>query len=78
MGAKKLPGALLLGIFVLSAIPLVLASTTCETTDCEVTITLNIAFSGADDAYIKRMKNEIEDVWQKLQKVIAASKGAGS
>ena len=30
---------------------------------CKVTITINIAFFGADDDYISRAQNEIQDVW---------------
>jgi len=39
------------------------ASTTCTMDDCKITITLKIAFSGADQAYMDRVEDEIEDVW---------------
>jgi len=37
--------------------------TTCKLTGCDLEITIKIAFSGTDDAYINRMANEIESVW---------------
>jgi hypothetical protein len=60
---KYLPGALLLLSVLSASFTTASASTTCEVEDCGITITLNIAFSGADDAYINRMADEIEDVW---------------
>lgn len=38
-------------------------ATTCKVEDGDITITLRIAFSGADDSYINHVKNEIESVW---------------
>ena len=41
-----------------------LAQTTCsKTKDCELEIKIKIAFSGANDTYINRAKDEIESVW---------------
>ncbi len=60
MSAKKL----FLGLLVLlSLFSLSWAETTCEAKDCKVTITIKIAFSGANDSYINDAKNEIESVW---------------
>jgi hypothetical protein len=39
------------------------AETTCTVGDCEITITLKIAFSGANDTYINNAENEIENTW---------------
>jgi len=39
------------------------ASTTCEMDDCKITITINLAFTGASQDYMDRAENEIEDVW---------------
>lgn len=39
------------------------AETTCTTKDCEITITVKIAFAGANDSYINDAENEIESVW---------------
>jgi hypothetical protein len=39
------------------------AETTCTTKDCDITITLKIAFIGANDTYINNAENEIESVW---------------
>jgi hypothetical protein len=39
------------------------AETTCEVSDCEITIKLKIAFVGANDTYINNAENEIESVW---------------
>lgn len=40
-------------------------ATTCDVNaeTCTVTITLNIAFMGADDGYVANAKSEIEDIW---------------
>lgn len=40
-------------------------ATTCDVDAeaCRVTVTLNIAFMGADDGYISRAQSEIQDVW---------------
>ncbi|NYZ77341.1 hypothetical protein H0O02_03430 [Candidatus Micrarchaeota archaeon] len=57
------PRTLLFGLVLLSLFSLSWASTTCEVKDCKITITIKIAFAGADDAYIQRAKTEIEDVW---------------
>lgn len=38
-------------------------ATLCKVEDGDITITLRIAFSGADDPYINRVKNEIESIW---------------
>ncbi|MEW6748711.1 MAG: hypothetical protein AB1295_03315 [Candidatus Micrarchaeota archaeon] len=43
--------------------PLSFAETTCTKGDCELAITLKIAFSGASDDYISRAEKEIEDTW---------------
>ncbi|MBN1169392.1 hypothetical protein JXA56_00020 [Candidatus Micrarchaeota archaeon] len=50
-------------LFALLMISISFASTTCNVDGCDITITLKIAFSGADDAYIQNAKNEIESVW---------------
>jgi len=39
------------------------AETICTQGDCELKITLKIAFQGADANYINKVKNEIESVW---------------
>ncbi len=54
---------LLIVFVLLSLFSLSRASTTCEVNDCKITITIKIAFAGADDAYIQNAKNEIENVW---------------
>jgi hypothetical protein len=38
-------------------------ATSCECKDCRITITIRIAFFGADDAYISRVINEVQDTW---------------
>lgn len=38
-------------------------ATTCKVEGSDITIMLKIAFSGADNSYIDRVKNEIETVW---------------
>lgn len=59
MSAHKI----LLGLVLLSLFSLSWASTICTTEDCKITITIKIAFSGANDTYIQNAENEIEDVW---------------
>lgn len=39
------------------------ASTTCQTGDCKITITIHIAFSGATDQQIDSWKQDIENTW---------------
>ena len=39
------------------------AETTCTVGNCEITITVKIAFSGANDTYINNAENEIENTW---------------
>ncbi|MBU0586366.1 SCP2 sterol-binding domain-containing protein [Candidatus Micrarchaeota archaeon] len=39
------------------------AETTCSRTNCDLTITIKLAFSGANDSYISSAQNEIESVW---------------
>jgi hypothetical protein len=39
------------------------AETTCTKNGCDILITLKIAFQGADDAYINRAVNEIQNTW---------------
>jgi len=57
-------GIRILGILaILLLTPLSFAETTCTIGDCELKITLKIAFSGADDDYINRAENEIESTW---------------
>ncbi len=55
------PGLFLFLILGLST--LAFAETICTRDDCEITITLKIAFQGADDAYINRAVNEIQNTW---------------
>lgn len=50
-------------LIVLLLLGMSFAETTCSVQDCEITITLKIAFSGADDNYINNAENEIESVW---------------
>jgi len=38
-------------------------ATSCECKDCHITITLKVAFVGADDDFISRFFNEVKDVW---------------
>jgi hypothetical protein len=38
-------------------------ATSCECRDCHITITLKVAFAGADDDFISRFFNEVRDVW---------------
>lgn len=47
----------------LLAVPLSSAETTCKVDNCGITITIKIAFSGADDSYINKAKSEIESFW---------------
>jgi hypothetical protein len=39
------------------------AETTCSVKDCEIKITVKIAFIGANDTYINNAENEIESTW---------------
>jgi len=39
------------------------AETTCSKNGCDITLTIKMAFSGADDAYMNKAKNEIESFW---------------
>lgn len=39
------------------------AETTCTRNGCDITITLKMAFAGADDAYINKSTNEIDSFW---------------
>jgi hypothetical protein len=39
------------------------AETTCTVNNCDIKITVKIAFSGANDSYIGNAEKEIEDVW---------------
>lgn len=55
--------ALIFGVVLLLFCTTSVASTTCDVKDCKITITMKIAFAGADDAYINRTKNEIESEW---------------
>jgi len=55
-------------LVLIAASILVLASlsfseTTCSHNGCEITLTIKIAFAGADNAYMARAENEIESVW---------------
>jgi hypothetical protein len=43
--------------------PISSAETTCSVNGCEITITIKIAFSGANDSYINDAENQIESVW---------------
>ncbi len=54
---------ILIGLVMLLLFSPVWAETTCEAKDCKITITIKIAFSGANDSYISDAKNEIESVW---------------
>jgi len=57
-------GCILLGFLVLFS-NLFAQATTCDVDadSCTFTITINIAFMGADDGYIANAKSEIENVW---------------
>lgn len=69
----RLPGILLaagFGIFLLLAMapPGAAAgaagdATSCECKDCRITITLKVAFAGADDDFISRFFNEVKETW---------------
>lgn len=50
-------------VFLVSLTSFSQATTTCQKQDCSVTITLHIAFFGADNATIDKWKNDIENVW---------------
>ena len=50
-------------ITIIMLVPLSFAETTCTKNGCDITITLNMAFAGADNAYINRSTNEIESFW---------------
>lgn len=61
-----------MGIFSRFAFALVLAAllsspsyaeTTCSVNGCDITITIKMAFAGANDSYINNAKNEIDDFW---------------
>jgi len=54
---------ILIGLVMLLLFSPVWAETTCEAKDCGITITIKIAFSGANDTYINNAENEIESVW---------------
>ncbi|MBU0532080.1 hypothetical protein KKB44_01155 [Candidatus Micrarchaeota archaeon] len=54
---------LVFGIILILLIPLSSAETTCETNNCNIKITLKLAFSGATDDYINRVEQEIENTW---------------
>jgi hypothetical protein len=41
-------------------------ATSCECKDCHITILLKLAFFGADDNYISRVINEIQNTWNGL------------
>lgn len=38
-------------------------ATSCECKDCQITITLKVAFFGADNDYISRFMSEVQDAW---------------
>ena len=38
-------------------------ATSCECRDCQITITLKVAFFGADNDYISRFTGEVQDAW---------------
>jgi hypothetical protein len=38
-------------------------ATSCECKDCQITITLKVAFFGADNDYISRFTGEVQDAW---------------
>jgi len=48
------------------------AETTCSRNNCDLTITIKIAFIGANDSYINAAKNEIESVWNGEKSRIAS------
>ncbi len=50
-------------LFLILVLSTSFAETTCSRDNCEITITLKIAFQGADDAYINRAVNEIQNTW---------------
>jgi len=50
-------------LFVLLFSNLSFAETTCSRNNCDLVITIKIAFIGANDSYINSAKNEIESVW---------------
>jgi hypothetical protein len=54
---------LVFGIMMLFLMSTSFSETTCTVKDCEITITLKIAFQGANDSYISDAENEIESTW---------------
>ncbi len=54
---------LIFGLVLLSLFSTSWAETTCEVKDCKITITMKIAFAGANDSYIRDAQKEIEDTW---------------
>ena len=54
---------LVFGIVFMLLIPFSFAETTCSRSGCDITITIKMAFSGANDSYINAAKNEIESTW---------------
>ena len=61
--SHKLLIVAIVGIFLISLINTALAETTCTTTNCEIKITIKIAFSGADNATMDKWKQDIENTW---------------
>ena len=54
---------LVFGFVLVLLMNLSFAETTCTTNNCEIKITLKIAFQGANASYISNAENEIESVW---------------
>ncbi|MFH0737146.1 MAG: hypothetical protein V1827_00685 [Candidatus Micrarchaeota archaeon] len=50
-------------LFLLLICPVSFAETTCTRNGCDITLTLKMAFSGANDSYINGAEKEIEDFW---------------
>ena len=50
-------------VFLVSLMAIVPAETTCTATNCEIKITIKIAFSGADNATMDKWKQDIESTW---------------
>ncbi len=60
-GKALLFASLLVSVLIMSGSAL--GETTCKTEDCEITITIKIAFAGATDQQIQEWVDDIEDTW---------------
>ena len=62
-GLYVMAGLVFFSLLVLPVAAAATGATSCACTDCHITVTLQVAFFGADDAYISRFINEVQDAW---------------